>query len=307
MVVSLDHSLLRTFLEVAASGSFIRAAERLGVTQSAVSLRIQRLEEALGRTLFTRSKAGAEMTAAGRAFERYAHSMIQVWEEARQQVAIPEGFSDSLTIGAEPSQWSRLGFGWIDALRDARPQLSIRAEMGSPDVLTRRLAEGVVDAALMPRPQMRPGLRSVRAMEQVLVMVASWGGASLDDEALARRYVLVDWGAEFVGAHALQLPHLTNTGLTMSLGTQAAEFIRARASAGYLPAHCVTGQIDGGSLHLVTEAPVFPYPVWLVTREDLSADLHETALHTLVKATEALDAEQAPVLARLTDVKLPCS
>ena len=78
----MDITLLRTFLEVAATGSFVTASERLFVTQSAVSLRIQRLEDSLGRPHFIRSKSGAELTTAGVAFERYAASIIRVWEEA---------------------------------------------------------------------------------------------------------------------------------------------------------------------------------------------------------------------------------
>ena len=120
----MDITLLKTFLEVAATGSFVSASERLYVTQSAVSLRIQRLEDSLGKPMFTRSKAGAELTNAGREFERYALSMIRVWEEARQQVAIPEGFTRSLTIGAQYSLWPRLGFRWIDRLQAAAPDLN---------------------------------------------------------------------------------------------------------------------------------------------------------------------------------------
>ena len=55
----MDLALLKTFLSVAESGSFAAASERLFVTQSAVSLRIQRLEDQLGKPLFLRSKAGA--------------------------------------------------------------------------------------------------------------------------------------------------------------------------------------------------------------------------------------------------------
>ena len=87
----MDITLVKTFLEVAATGSFVAASERLFVTQSAVSLRIQRLEDSLGRPLFNRSKAGAVLTPAGTEFERYALGLIKLWEEARQQIAIPEG------------------------------------------------------------------------------------------------------------------------------------------------------------------------------------------------------------------------
>ena len=65
----MDTTLIKTFIEVAATGSFVAASDRLYVTQSAVSLRIQRLEDSLGHLLFTRSKAGAILTPAGQEFE----------------------------------------------------------------------------------------------------------------------------------------------------------------------------------------------------------------------------------------------
>ena len=58
----MDITLIKTFLEVSNTGSFVAACDRLFVTQSAVSLRIQRLEDSLGHPLFTRSKAGAILT-----------------------------------------------------------------------------------------------------------------------------------------------------------------------------------------------------------------------------------------------------
>ncbi|WP_328586688.1 LysR family transcriptional regulator [Roseovarius atlanticus] len=57
----MDIALIKTFLEVAATGSFVQASDRLFVTQSAVSLRVQRLEENLDRPVFARSKATREI------------------------------------------------------------------------------------------------------------------------------------------------------------------------------------------------------------------------------------------------------
>ena len=107
----MDITLIRTFIEVANTGSFVAACDRLFVTQSAVSLRIQRLEDSLGHPLFTRSKAGAILTPAGEQFEKYALSLLKIWEEAHQQIAIPEGYSRKLTIGAQYSSPHRVCFG----------------------------------------------------------------------------------------------------------------------------------------------------------------------------------------------------
>ncbi len=292
----MDITLLRTFLEVAATGSFVNASERLFVTQSAVSLRIQRLEDSLGRPLFTRSKAGAELTPAGLAFERYAASMIKVWEEARQQVAIPEGFTRTLTIGAQYSLWPRLGFRWIDALRADLPDLNIRGELGMPDRVTRFLVEGIVQVGLLYTPQLRPGLRLEKVVNEELVMVSSWD-TTIDE--IGDRYVYVDWGPEFLHAHAADLPGFTNRGLTMALGALSGEFIVNRKAACYLPARAAKRYLDQGRLFLVPDTPVFPYPVWSVWRTDLDPDLEAVAEKALERVIDDADRTTGEVLESL--------
>lgn len=295
----MDIQLIRTFLEVAATGSFVNASDRLYVTQSAVSLRIQRLEDSLGKQLFIRSKAGAELTSAGREFERYALSLIKIWEEARQQIGVPEGYTKSLTIGAQYSLWPRLGFRWIDQMQATMPTLNIRAELGMPDRITRFLVEGVVQIGLMYNPQLRPGLSASKVLEEELVLVASWP-ATLDE--IPENYVFVDWGPEFLHAHALELPDLTNPGLTLSLGAMAADYIVNRRAAAYLPARYIKRYLDEGRLHLVPDAPMFPYPIWSVWRDDLDEEIRTTAEQTLTTVQSQMDELQNAVLDDLNDI-----
>ncbi len=56
---ALDPDLLRTFVFIAEEGSFTRAGQRIGRTQSAVSMQVQRLETQLGQTLVSRGRGGA--------------------------------------------------------------------------------------------------------------------------------------------------------------------------------------------------------------------------------------------------------
>lgn len=295
----MDITLIKTFLEVSAAGSFVSASERLFVTQSAVSFRIQRLEESLGLPLFTRSKAGAELTTAGREFERYAIGIIKIWEEARQQIAIPKGFRKSLTIGAQHSLWPRLGFRWVDSLRLEMPDLSIRMDLGAADQLTRFLIEGVVQVGLLYAPQLRPGLSVTKACDEELVLVASWENPTMD---LKGRYLFIDWGPEFVQAHAIELQELTNPGLTSGLGAMTAEFIYRRNYAAYLPARYVKRYLDAGQLYLVPDAPKFPYPAWAVWRNDLDPEIAEVARRTLAATLEGIDHEQAIVMDQLLEL-----
>jgi len=295
----MDITLIKTFLQVAATGSFVAASNRLFVTQSAVSLRVQRLEDSLGRQLFTRSKAGAVLTASGREFEHYALSLLKLWEEARQQVAIPAGFTHSLTIGAQYSLWPRLGFRWIDDMQSRVPGLSIRAELGMPDRLTRFLIEGVVQAALLYTPQLRPGLEVEKVLNDELILLASWPDPTLDLEG---RYVFVDWGPEFTHSHALDLPELPNTGLTMALGALAADYVVNRKAAAYLPARAARKYLESGQLHLVPEAPRFPYPAWAVWREDIDPKIAAMAKTSLSAVAFAADDAQQMMLNRLAQI-----
>ena len=87
-----------TFLEIASSGSFIRAAEHLNVTQSTVSARVKTLEESFGQVLFARSHTGVELTPAGLRFRRYASNIQRMWQQANQEIALPEGFQAVLGL-----------------------------------------------------------------------------------------------------------------------------------------------------------------------------------------------------------------
>ncbi len=68
------------------------AADKLHVTQSTVSARIQTLEQLLRVTLFVRNKAGATLTPAGRQFQKHASTLVRTVEHARQDVGIAKGF-----------------------------------------------------------------------------------------------------------------------------------------------------------------------------------------------------------------------
>ncbi len=296
----MDTTLLKTFIEVTAAGSFAGAADRLFVTQSAVSLRIQRLETELGRSLFRRSKAGADLTPAGVEFERFAYGLIKLWEESKQRVAIPEGFSKSLTIGAQHSLWPRMGFRWLDGMRAAMPELSIRTEFGDPNTLTRHLIEGIVQSTLLYTPQLRPGVLVEKVMDDDLVMVASWRDPELSD--LAGRYLFVDWGPEFVQAHAINLPDLTNTGLVFALGALSLDYVLNRELAAYVPARFAQDLIARSRLYLVADAPIFPFPVFHVWREDLDDEISAVARNALNRIVRGLEAGQAELIDNLQEI-----
>lgn len=250
----MDIELARTFITVAESGSFVKAAERLYLTQSTVSTRIKVLEGQLGRSLFNRSKSGVTMTAAGNQFLRHATALLRVWQQARQEIALPADYQQLLSVGAQFSLWDGVMLHWLGRMRKNHSEIAIRAETGSNDQLMRQVIDGLLDVAILYTPQARAGLRIERLLEENLVMVSTKRGRRNFDP---NQYVFVDWGPEFEANHAIACPEAAAWGLYVGMGSLGLEYILSNGGTGYFPIRLVKALIDEGRMHLVPKAPKF--------------------------------------------------
>lgn len=266
----MDITLARTFLEIVDCGNFVRAAERLHVTQTAVSVRVQSLESQLGRKLFVRNKAGATLTPAGEQFLRYAPLLIQVWERARQQVAVPPGLRAVVAVGAELTLWSPFLIDWLVWMRRSTPQLALRTQVGLPQGLMDQVSEGILDIAVLYAPQHRPGLKVEHLLEEKLVLVTTARGKGKavrgEDD-----YVYVDWGPDFAAQHNLTFPERANPGTYVGLGPLGLQYILRAGGSGYFRMHAVAPYLRSGKLRIVRGAPEYMYPAYAVYSE--AADL----------------------------------
>lgn len=274
----MDTELARTFLTVVAAGNFVKAAERLFVTQSTVSARIQSLEQQLGATLFVRNKAGTTLTPAGRQFQKHATSLMRTVERARQDVGVPKGFRASLTIGGRIGIWEALLLETLPAIRSAAPDVAVRAEIGFEEDLMQGLVEGRVDIGVMYAPQSRPGLIVETLFEEQLVLVSTDpdNGAHLGSD-----YIYVDWGPEFYARHSTVFPEVTGTNLSTNIGWLGLQHLRQFGGAGYFPRRLVGADVAAGALHEIDGAPLFNLPVYLVFPADRDPDVFDPALDVI--------------------------
>ena len=83
-----DPQLLTTFLAVEQTGSFTRAAARLGIQQPTVSQHIRRLEQQVGRTLVLRDTHSVSLTADGEAMTGFARNILAASDEAATTSAV---------------------------------------------------------------------------------------------------------------------------------------------------------------------------------------------------------------------------
>jgi DNA-binding transcriptional LysR family regulator len=157
----LEPDLLRTFVTIVDEGGFSRAAERVGRTQSAVSMQMHRLEETVGHPLFHRGRPHARLTPKGEALLAYARRLLSLQDEAIAALcqAPPEGavrfgIPDDYATGLLPQILGRFGAAY------ARIELELRCET-SPR-LVELLSEGALDLAVITRGPGRPAGRFLR-------------------------------------------------------------------------------------------------------------------------------------------------
>jgi LysR family transcriptional regulator, flagellar master operon regulator len=292
MGAEMQVELARTFLEVVTTGSFVAAAERLHVTQSTVSTRIQALEQELGRPLFLRNKAGAVLTPAGTQFQRHAIAIIRLWEQARQDASVPAGHTALLRIGGEAGLWNRLLYKWVPWMRANARNVALRCELGLSDGLIHNLVEGLLDIGVMYAPQSRPGLVVDVLVQEELVLLEAPAPAEQDWPG---DHIYVDWGQEFHRSHRLRFPDRPSPGLFVGLGTLGFEHMLRHGGSGYFPRTLASPHLASGRVRISADAPTFMLPIYVVHPADASAEVIAPALAGLraIVRTEQAQAARA--------------
>ena len=118
---------LQTFLAVVETGNLNKAAEQLNLSQSAVTARLDALEDRLGQPLLVRSRKGAQLTRAGFRLRPFAESLVRGWEQAQSFVGLPKGYAGLFSFACEFDLWASAGKRWLDERRVAHPDCAFEA------------------------------------------------------------------------------------------------------------------------------------------------------------------------------------
>lgn len=157
----MDLDRLRGFVETAREKSFTRAAEKLFLTQPAVSLQVKALEDEFGEDLFERHGKQILLTEAGRLLFARAEAILEMAEQIRQDMAdIGQLHTGRLSIGTSDTNCAYVLPPAVKAFRQAHPGVEIRlTDRMSPEVV-RLVLEGAVDFGLATLPVTEPRVRT---------------------------------------------------------------------------------------------------------------------------------------------------
>ncbi|OMI41198.1 LysR family transcriptional regulator [Streptomyces sparsogenes] len=147
--MDVDTRLLRYFAAVAEEGTLTGAAQKLFVSQPALTKQIRRLEDDLGVPLFVRSRSGMALTEAGRELAARVPALLDGWDEAVQATGraarlLRLGFLDAGAVGAVHEV--------IAEFRRARPEWRVELRQFDWSDPSAGLARGEVDAAVVRLP-----------------------------------------------------------------------------------------------------------------------------------------------------------
>ncbi|UOQ56174.1 LysR substrate-binding domain-containing protein [Leucobacter allii] len=160
---------LRGFAEIAQTGHFTRAAERLHLAQPSLSRQLQTLEAELGVELVTRARGNVSLTAAGERLLPIARRMLADAQAARDEMADLAGLRRGrIRLGATPTLCTSLVADVLAEYRARYPGIDVEIlERGSRSLIT-ALMEGAIDVALIVTSVSSGAARAVLEREPIL-------------------------------------------------------------------------------------------------------------------------------------------
>lgn len=151
---------VEAFYWVATLKSVTRAAEKLHITQSAMSARIAALEEELGVLLLDRQGKQLRLTIAGTRFVAYAHNLLDIQRAAKEEMGSSMVLSATLRVGAIESVLHSWLIPWIESLRAQHPGLELELTVETTPMLMDQVQRGTQDIVFTALPASGENVRN---------------------------------------------------------------------------------------------------------------------------------------------------
>lgn len=255
----MEMSQLRTFRAVAETLNFTRAAERLHLTQSAVSHQIKALEEELGEPLFIRAKRGVRLSQAGKTALGYAERILDEAEAMREKIAGRERSAvGRVRVAAATQAMVYLFAPLFESFMDSHPgtDLSFRTTVSTEQTVS-DILNGAADVGFASLAVYSPNLQVTKLFEDELVLVVSRGHrlarkkAASVEEIEGEKLILFERGASIRRATDQFFGHL---GVRPELALESNDtfFIKRMVERGLgvslLPVWAVQDEVAEGKL-----------------------------------------------------------
>jgi DNA-binding transcriptional LysR family regulator len=239
----MDIRFLVTFMEVAQTRHFGKAAENLYLTQSAVSARIKQLEEYFNSALFVRNRNSLQLTTAGEKLLPFASSLAETLEQAR--AAMNEDSIQYLSIASTPNAWDMYLRQGLDEVNSHLENMSIRAEICSNEQLSRMLHEHSTDLVLTTVPFKSDDVEIIELSESMLSLYCS---VAVAEHPLEHLNISLDWGLKTNEVIEKRYPEIKKAGMRTGSLQVALNYLSINKSAIILPDKIAESLVSMGEL-----------------------------------------------------------
>lgn len=253
---------LITFSTVVSEGSMTAAAEKLYLTQPAVSQQIRNLEEELGVGLLERGARHARPTVQGQLLYDYARRIIQLTQQAQAAIqTMAEGVQGNLRIGTLNSLGLQLVAPSVATLLKHHNRVSIQLAYEDAREVLQALGDGKMDVAILPEIAASTaesmGLQARPLHKDEMWLVASGKDPSLPEEISfsdLHQRPFVKLSEKFEGFDSAFKAAVSKSGVQLNtvfesnnVGTLK-RVIESGLGWGFLPAHAIRKQVRMGRL-----------------------------------------------------------
>lgn len=179
----MDLDQLRYFLCVAEQQNFTRAAERLGVSQPALSRSIQKLEDELGQPVFERKTRAVALTEAGTLLQSRAQQVLTILEDTKAEIT-DDGQGGRVRVGAIPTIAPYFLPEVLRQFSKAFPNSVQVVQENTTDSLLKSLTQGEIDLAILALPVPARYLEVDELFEEELLLVLPPGHPLVEKESI---------------------------------------------------------------------------------------------------------------------------
>jgi len=170
--MAVDDHRLRVFCTVAETKSFSKTSRIIHLTQPAVSLQIQALEELYETKLFDRTSSTVTLTPAGEILYKYAKHILALYASAEKEIGDITGLvKGSISLGASTTIGNYLLPKVITDFRKTRPKIKIHLQIGNTKRVIELLSAGDIDIGFVEGEVSKPKITTERLIEDELALI----------------------------------------------------------------------------------------------------------------------------------------
>ncbi len=178
-------------------GSISRAAEKLFLTQPAVSQHLKALETELGTKLLRRGRRGVAPSETGEIFLSYARCLLRLTEEARQTLAFAGQLKGGqVRLGASPGIGMYLLPGWVQSFNQRHAEVAVSMKTATTPVVIKELGKQQIDIGIVEGTVKDASISGAPLWDEEMVIAvgpghALWGREKVEPHSLANERVVI--------------------------------------------------------------------------------------------------------------------